>query len=207
MLTRQAVIVTGVRAAVALALSAVAGCGGDDATAGSDQRLTVVTTVSPITNIAANIVGGLAHVEGVVPEGEDSHEFEPAPSVARKLSGADVVFLNGLTLEEPTRALVEANLADGAEIVKLGDLTITSDDYLYDFSFPEEEGRPNPHLRMNPLYALRYAEIIRDTLVRLDPRKAMRTARTSRSSRGDSQRSTRPCERRRRRSRSTSAGS
>ena len=39
---------------------------------------------------------------------------------------------------------------------------------MYDFSFPKEQGSPNPHLWMNPLYALRYGEIVRDVLVKRD---------------------------------------
>jgi ABC-type Zn uptake system ZnuABC Zn-binding protein ZnuA len=165
-------LVTALVAAAVLA----AGCGGGtsegDTTASSADRLEVVATVSPITNLVANVAGGLVDVEGIVPEGENSHEFEPAPSVAAVLAEADVIFVNGLHLEEPTLELAEANLADGAEIVELGDGTITEDEYIYDFSFPEEGGDPNPHLWTNPNYAKRYAEIIKDTLSERDPANA-----------------------------------
>jgi ABC-type Zn uptake system ZnuABC Zn-binding protein ZnuA len=138
----------------------------------TDGRLLIATTVAPITSIVANIVGDRADVEGIVPEGTNSHTFEPQPSVAELLSTADVVYLNGLKLEEPTLELAEANLADGAEIVELGSLTITEHEYLYDFSFPEENGKPNPHLWTDPLLALRYAEIVRDDVSRRDPANA-----------------------------------
>ncbi|MBW7884008.1 MAG: zinc ABC transporter substrate-binding protein [Caldilineaceae bacterium] len=131
-------------------------------------RLRLVTTVSPITNIVYNIAGDQAAVVGIVPEGVNSHTFEPAPSDARKLAEADLIFINGLRLEEPTRRLAEANLKEGAEIVLLGDLTIAPDDYVYDFSFPKEAGSPNPHLWPNPFYALKYAEIVRDKLIERD---------------------------------------
>lgn len=141
-------------------------------TAATGERLKVVTTVAPITNLVAGVAGGLADVEGVVPEGANSHEFEPAPSVAKVLSGADVIFINGLHLEEPTKELAEANLKDGAEIVELGNGTISENEYLYDFSFPESEGNPNPHLWMNPIYAKNYAEIAMETLSERDPANA-----------------------------------
>ena len=107
-----------------------------------------------------------------MPEGTNSHTFEPQPSVAELLSTADVLYLNGLQLEEPTRELAEANLADDAEIVELGEQTISEDEYLYDFSFPEDGGKPNPHLWTNPPMALRYAEIVRDDLSARDPDNA-----------------------------------
>jgi len=138
----------------------------------SDGRLNVVTTVSPITSIIYNVGGDRINLSGIVPEGVNSHTFEPAPSDAKKLAAADLIFVNGLNLEEPTLKLAEANLKAGAEIVLLGEQTITPDQYVFDFSFPKEAGSPNPHLWPNPIYALRYAEIARDALGRRDPANA-----------------------------------
>lgn len=142
--------------------------------AGDDRegRVSVVTTVSPVTNLVQNIGGDRIEVTGIVPEGTNSHTFEPAPSDARVMAEADIVFINGLHLEEPTRELAEANVADGVDIVQLGEATIAPDEYIFDFSFPEEEGDPNPHLWTNPPYAKSYARIIRDRLSELDPDNA-----------------------------------
>jgi ABC-type Zn uptake system ZnuABC Zn-binding protein ZnuA len=135
-------------------------------------KLNVATTVAPISSIARNIGGDRIDLRGIVPDGTNSHTYEPAPSDARTLAAADIVFVNGLDLELPTMDLAEANLRDGAEIVLLGEQTITADEYVYDFSFPEEEGHPNPHLWTNPVYAKRYAEIIAENLSRRDPDNA-----------------------------------
>jgi len=153
------------------ALGVLAACS-SPATPTTNGKLNVVTTVSPITNIIYNVGGDRINLQGIVPEGVNSHTFEPVPSDAKLLAQADVVFINGLHLEDPTRKLAEANLKAGAEIISLGEQTLTPDQYLYDFSFPKEAGNPNPHLWMNPLNALRYAEITRDTLVRRDPANA-----------------------------------
>ena len=88
------------------------------------------------------------------------------------LAQADLILANGLKLEEPTLKLAEANLKQGAEIVTLGEQTITPDQYVYDFSFPKEAGSPNPHLWPNPAFALRYAELMRDALSKRDPTNA-----------------------------------
>jgi ABC-type Zn uptake system ZnuABC Zn-binding protein ZnuA len=157
-----------------VALSGVVGlaaCGGSNGAA-SDGRLRVVTTVSPITNIVANIAGDLAVIEGVVPEGTNSHTFEPAPSTARLLADADVIYVNGLELEVPTVELARQNLDADADIVSLGERTIEPDDYIYDFSFPAAGGKPNPHLWTHPLLALRYAEVVADDLAERDPDNA-----------------------------------
>ena len=138
---------------VVVAASACSG-GSDTATEG---RPVIVTTVAPITSIVSSVVGDRATVTGIVPEGSDSHTFEPKPSAAEVLSKADVVYMNGLQLEEPTKKLAQANLADGAEVVELGTQAIPESEYLYDFSFPRSGGKPNPHLWTDPPLAKRYA--------------------------------------------------
>ena len=137
-----------------------------------DARLNIVTTVSPITNIVYNIGGERVALSGIVPEGVNSHTFEPAPSDAKILAKADIIFVNGLKLEEPTMKLAEANMKEGAELIPLGEMTIGEDQYVYDFSFPKDAGSPNPHLWPNPFFALRYAEVVRDSLVKRDAANA-----------------------------------
>ncbi len=134
--------------------------------------LNVVTTVSPITNIAQNVGGDRVSIMGIVPEGTNSHTFEPAPSDAAAFADADIVFINGLHLEEPTRELADANVADGVPVVEVGTQTIPEDRYIYDFSFPESGGDPNPHLWTSPIYAGTYAAIIARELGAVDPDNA-----------------------------------
>jgi len=154
------------------AVLTAAACGSDDARdtpSSSGDRLQVGTTVAPITSIVANIGGDRVTITGIVPEGTNSHTFEPKPSVAELLSQIDVLYVNGLKLEEPTKELAEENLEDGAEIVELGTRSIPESEYAYDFSFPRSGGKPNPHLWTDPQYALKYAEIVRDDLSERDP--------------------------------------
>jgi ABC-type Zn uptake system ZnuABC Zn-binding protein ZnuA len=152
-----------------------AGCGEGATVLGRPLR--VATTVAPITDIVANITAGTdTVVTGVVPEGINSHTYEPSPSVAATMERADVVFLNGLQLETPTRAMAAANLGDDAEICELGTTVLPEDDYRFDFSFPESAGAPNPHLWTNPPMVADYAALIRDVLSARDPDDAVRYA-------------------------------
>jgi ABC-type Zn uptake system ZnuABC Zn-binding protein ZnuA len=162
-------------AALFMVLPAFTACGedggsesADPSTAGATAKLKVVTTVAPITSLAANVAGDLADIEGIVPEGTNSHTFEPAPSAAEVLSTADLVFINGLVLEEPTKNLAQANLKSGAKIVELGTEVLPENEWIYDFSFPKEEGKPNPHLWTDPAWAKRYADVIRRELTDRD---------------------------------------
>lgn len=140
----------------------------DELTGGTD-KLDVATTVAPISSIARNIGGSLIRLHGIVPDATNSHTFEPTPSDARVLANADMIIVNGLHLEQPTLDLAEASKRPDAQIKMLGDNTISRTDWLFDFSFPESEGDPNPHLWMNVRYALRYAELMRDWFSEADP--------------------------------------
>ena len=138
-----------------------------------DRAIKIATTVAPITSIVANIAGGSsAIITGIVPEGTNSHTFEPKPSDAVTLESADIVFINGLVLEEPTKDLALANIRQGSSVCELGNETLPESEYIFDFSFPKEGGKPNPHLWTNPPMAKKYAAVVRDVLVRRDPANA-----------------------------------
>ncbi|MFZ9637081.1 MAG: metal ABC transporter substrate-binding protein, partial [Ilumatobacteraceae bacterium] len=147
------------------------GCGFGEIIRG--RPLKIATTVAPITSIVANIAGGSsAIITGIVPEGTNSHTFEPRPSDAATLESADIVFINGLVLKEPTKVLALANIRDGSNICELGTEILPESEYIFDFSFPKEGGKPNPHLWTNPPMAKEYAQVVRDVLVRRDPTNA-----------------------------------
>ncbi|HEY9874168.1 MAG TPA: metal ABC transporter substrate-binding protein, partial [Candidatus Obscuribacterales bacterium] len=135
----------------------------------SQNKPLVVTTVAPITNIVSNIGGDRVKVQGIVPEGTDSHTFEPRPSDADLMTKADLILVNGLSLETPTQKLANSSKPKDTKIYQLGDQTITKNEWIYDFSFPKEKGEPNPHLWVNPKYAGAYAKLAAQYLTELDP--------------------------------------
>jgi ABC-type Zn uptake system ZnuABC Zn-binding protein ZnuA len=158
--------------AIALALALTACGSASDSASQKDNRLLVATTVSPITSIAASIAGDRARIEGIVPEGVNSHTFEPSPQIAELLSNADLILVNGLKLEDPTLEMARLNKKEKTQIVELGTLVLPEADYIYDFSFPKSGGKPNPHLWTDPGYAIKYAEVIKNILSEIDSKNA-----------------------------------
>jgi ABC-type Zn uptake system ZnuABC Zn-binding protein ZnuA len=148
--------------------------GWQDVLTGESDKLDVATTVAPISSIARNIGGGRIRLRGIISDATNSHTFEPAPSDAQTLAKADLIIVNGLHLEQPTLDMANAAKSATAVIRELGDDTITESNWLYDFSFPESAGDPNPHLWMDVKYAIRYADLIRGWFGDADP--ANRTA-------------------------------
>ncbi|MBK7352839.1 MAG: zinc ABC transporter substrate-binding protein [Nitrosomonas sp.] len=142
-------------------------------------RLKIATTVSPITNIVQNVGGAIVDVKGVVPDGMDSHTFEPLPSDAKLLQEADLIIVNGLDLELPTLQLAEKVKKAQVPILQLGNQAISHAEWYYDFSFPRELGHPNPHLWLNIELVMRYVKLIRDQLAVTDPANKASYARNA----------------------------
>jgi ABC-type Zn uptake system ZnuABC Zn-binding protein ZnuA len=140
-----------------------------DASGSGGGKLIIATTVAPLTSIVSAIAGDRAQVEGAIPEGTNSHTFEPPPKVAELMSKADLIVLNGLKLEEPTKDLAKQNMKSTATIAEVGDEAIPRDQWIFDFSFPEKDGKPNPHGWTDPTLAVKYAAGVRDALVDRDP--------------------------------------
>jgi manganese/iron transport system substrate-binding protein len=134
----------------------------------STKKLKVVTTVAPLTNIVLNIGGNRIDLKGIVPDGMDSHTFEPAPSDSKFFADADLIIVNGLRLEEPTLKLAEASKKKNTTILKLGDNTLTEKDWIFDFSFPKDKGDPNPHVWMSAKYVQNFGKLVHSELVKLD---------------------------------------
>ena len=68
-------------------------------TSSADNRLSVVTSVSPITNIIKNVGGDRIALTGLIPEGVNSHTFKLVLSDVVKVNNADLVIIDGLGLE------------------------------------------------------------------------------------------------------------
>jgi len=134
--------------------------------------LHVVTTVAPLTDMVQHVGGDRVQVHGLVPEGVNSHTFQPAPGDVQYLAQADLVVLNGLHLEIPIEKLIRSSGKPGVTVVKLGEYTVSQAEWVFDASFPKAQGLPNPHLWLNVDYAMHYVTLIRDHVSTLDPDNA-----------------------------------
>jgi ABC-type Zn uptake system ZnuABC Zn-binding protein ZnuA len=136
-----------------------------------NNKLNVVTSVAPITNIVQNIGGEKIDLIGLIPEGVNSHTFELIPSDLIKINNADLIIIDGLNLETDVEKVAENEITRNSNIqlLKLGDRTISKDEWIFDFSFPKEKGDPNPHLWLNVEYAMNFANLTRDKLIEMDP--------------------------------------
>lgn len=104
-----------------MGLLVLSACGGGDV-GGESERPLVVTTTTIWGDVVSQIVGDEADVDVLIPRGADAHDFEPAPRDVALLHEADLVVVNGLGLEQGMSAVLEAAVADGANVLEVAPL-------------------------------------------------------------------------------------
>ncbi|MDX6581495.1 MAG: zinc/manganese transport system substrate-binding protein [Solirubrobacterales bacterium] len=145
--------------AVALALAAIAGGCRD---AGSEQGVQVVASTTQVADITRNVAGSRAEVSGILTPNADPHEYEPRPSDAEAVAGADLILKSGGDLDAWLDQVIESSGSD-APVVTLIDAmpTLTA----------EENGQTetDPHWWQDPRNAVIAVGEIRDALTEADP--------------------------------------
>ncbi|WP_096202005.1 metal ABC transporter substrate-binding protein [Bacillus sp. FJAT-45350] len=125
----------------------------------SNEGLEITTSFSVLGDIISQVVGDRGTVEYIVPIGEEPHEYEPIPSDFKKLSDADVFYVNGLDLEEWLERVV-SNVSD-TDIVTVSDgvtpIPLVGDD------------ENDPHAWLSPKNVIIYVENIVSDLIERDP--------------------------------------
>lgn len=165
----------------------VAGCAGSSGGGeGAGGRPEVAATTPVIGDLVRQVAGKRAGVFVLVPPGAEPHTFQPTPRDAARLSRAEVVFKNGLGLDDWVDDLLESAGGEGQTVVELsrGLEPIGSEDGHHHEEehghhgeehhgehghHGEEHARGNPHFWLDVGYAMRYVERIRDALIRVDP--------------------------------------
>ena len=82
------------------------------------QKLQVVATTNIVGDLVGNVGGDLIDLTTMLPIGVDPHTFTPTPQDAATVAETDVVFINGLHLEEFLEELIE-NAGGEATVVPL----------------------------------------------------------------------------------------
>jgi ABC-type metal ion transport system, periplasmic component/surface adhesin len=134
-------------------------------------QVRVAATTPILADLVSAVGGDRVRVATVVPPGADPHTFEPTPALAKALSQTQLLFANGLGLE-PFLPRLKALLPKGAKVVLLaeGRKGLICEEEAHPGEKEDHAHGPcDPHLWLDPTYALAYAETIAKELTRLDP--------------------------------------
>ena len=129
---------------------------------------TVIATTSVFADLAQLALGDNVAIETIVPAGVDVHTFEPSPADVERLSGADLIIMNGLGLDEWALALLEAAGKSEGDVLELAEGIDESNAWIYlegeahDEEAGDEHGHggADPHIWLDPKGALIYVERI-----------------------------------------------
>ncbi len=127
--------------------------------AAAGTPVAVVTSFPLFSDLVRQVGGSRVSVTALVPNGVDPHTYQPVPKEVGKVERARLEVVNGLGLDRTVEDLMKAN--GSGTLLRLSD-AVPADQVVDD----------NPHLWMDPTYAIRYVESIRDGLIAVDPEGA-----------------------------------
>jgi ABC-type Zn uptake system ZnuABC Zn-binding protein ZnuA len=140
-----------------------------------DGPLHVVATTSIVADVVANVGGEAIELDTIIPRMTDPHGYQLTPGDLRMLHDADVVFINGLGLEESLEQSL-SQLPEGIPIVSLSEgiqlreftLERTDTDADHDQEAHAATG-VDPHVWFDPLNINVWTDNAAQSLAALDP--------------------------------------
>lgn len=127
----------------------------------AEEKPIVVTSVTILKDMAELIAGDEFIIQCIMPIGSDPHLHEPTPRDAKMVVSADLILVNGLTLEGWLNELID-NAGSDAEVVTVtkGVKAIESQTY---------KNASDPHAWMDANNGIKYIENIKDSFIKLKP--------------------------------------
>ena len=126
--------------------------------------LRVVATTTVFADLVARVGGSKVSVISLVPRGGEVHTFDPTPATLTAIAEAQLIFANGLGLDDALTNLVKDAGSRGT-VIKLAE-------DLEGATVIANGGEPNPHLWLNVAYARKYAARIAGALKSAAPAQA-----------------------------------
>jgi manganese/zinc/iron transport system substrate-binding protein len=131
----------------------------------ANQKLNIVTTTSMITDLVKNVAGDEVNVQGLMGSGVDPHLYKASEGDVSKLSGADIIFYNGLHLEGKLVEIFEKmrNIKTVALSDAIDEKTLIGSEYF--------ASNYDPHIWFNTEYWILITQFVADKLSEALPEK------------------------------------
>ena len=150
--TSRRLLRLGIIPVLLVTMAAVLACGDGDKPSASEE-VRVIASLEIFADMVRNVGGDRVAVVALLPSGADVHTYELPPSRIADVARADLIFLNGLDLEEQAGKIARTNAS--GPVIELTEALPVIDD--------------NPHLWLDVRLAAGYVERIRDELTNIDP--------------------------------------
>lgn len=163
-------------------------CSPAPAPSGGD-RLQVIATTTLVGDVVGQVGGELVELTILLPPGADPHSYQPKPQDLAAASRAEIIFINGLGLEEFMTGLLEGagitsapvSVSDGIQPLVL---EIPEADEDAEHEDEHEHGGQDPHVWTDPNNVLVWVDNIERALSAADPANAAAYAANAEQYRG-----------------------
>jgi ABC-type Zn uptake system ZnuABC Zn-binding protein ZnuA len=140
-----------------------------------NDGLKVVASTTLVGDVVREVGGEHIDLRVLLPVGVDPHTFEPRPQDMAALSEAQLVFINGLGLEEALKPSLDANVKGRVVEVSQGIEALPFDsghEGDTDGSEEDEHATGDPHTWMDPGNTIIWTQNIAAALAQADPANA-----------------------------------
>lgn len=130
----------------------------------SDNRIKVYTSFYAMYDLTHKIGGDKINLTNLIPAGTEPHDWEPTPSDIANIEKADILIYNGAGMEGwvnqvlssiSSKKLIAVETSKGLNLLNNSD---KNENLQYD-----------PHTWLNPMFAKKQMEAIKNALVKADP--------------------------------------
>lgn len=160
-----------------------------DTAAAADGKLRILTTIQPLHCWAQNVAGNVAEVENLLPADVGPHDFQLRPKDRERIQVADVLFLNGLELENWLDKVIASTDRPGRMVVRAADGLVRTN-LIFDLpqvqvgsgaTHGHDHGTgANPHIWLDPQLAKHAVSNLVTVLSQVDSRNAAQYAANGR---------------------------
>jgi zinc transport system substrate-binding protein len=141
----------------------------------NDKTMNIIVSIQPQKTFVEKVVGDLANVNVVIPQGYSPANYQPSPKEIQDISDGDVYFSIGV---ESEKAFIIPKLKDLNEeiiLVNLQKKVMENHEPLFIGEGHEnhddhdhEEGEVDPHIWLSPKRVVTIIEVIRDYMIEID---------------------------------------
>jgi ABC-type Zn uptake system ZnuABC Zn-binding protein ZnuA len=134
------------------------------------RQIRILATTSFVHEVISAVAGEDLLVQRLFPLGVDPHAFEPTPGDLRAIADADVLFINGLGLESFLQETMR-NAGGDAIVISLSE-GIAPLEFGGTSSSNQSQGEhagADPHVWLDPMCMVRWAENAAQALAAIDP--------------------------------------